>query len=1663
MRLAFHSIQSLRSRRFRSAPFAFLVAAAACVAVACGDGDGRPRSTVVVGDGDRAENGVLSIDEPNVRGTIEDGTITINVPVTSLVGRDTSGTLSLRLLSVDGKAEVSVVELPYSLGAGESASLSASLDAPEGIESQQDLVSFNVRVDDGSTSGLRITRSLLYVIPQYDLRVEGPRTLRQSREGHYRVRVQDTLDNTPLEGQEVTFEVLQNDEVVQTETVVTEMTGDANLRVQLDSPGDFKVRAAMTAQGTSAQLEDPIKVDGAAGKLLLTTDKPIYQPGQIINLRALALGHDGNKPRAGASATFEIEDAKGNKIFKKALKTDKYGIAYTTFLLGRILNEGTFKIRAIAGDVTTEKTVKVSPYALPKFDVVVQTEAPWYAPGTTISGSIDSRYFFGKAVAGSVVVEGYSIDVGQTLFQTVMGTLSADGHYDFSLQLPATLPGLPLEQGSAAVELRVTVIDSAGQKVEKSQLVTVSAQGATVSLVPEAGKLVPGIENELLLFATDPLGSPLANAAVRLSAPDGSRLAATTDDFGQAVLAWTPESSQAGKSTTPAANTFSAVVTLDGGREVTATFDFSAQSGADHLLLRTDKSVYEVGETVKVDITSTEETGTVYVDWINDGQTVDMRTLTANAGSATFTTTIDTTLAGSNRIEAYLVDADGQIVRTGRTIFARSDAALNVQVTSDQAVYAPGAPAKLTLSVTDETGAPAVAALGLNIVDQAVFALVDAKPGLLRTYFEIEDQLSQPQYEIHPPNVDFSSALFHETADSDEDRARAAQQRTGAALAAMKNTSLTGIQHGSLPAVLTAAKAKLVPSFTSFKTELEPKLKTIVTQTVAVLKLSGCQMYGQCTNGDSYQAAFAKELEGRLDIFDFWGNAFKVVSDYQLTLSSSGPDEKQMTADDEALTYDLYALGLRSDETDPSDGFADAPNAAGPFPAGTGGSGNVGLPSGNAGSATMAPDDGSADSGPRVRRDFPETLYVNPSVITGADGTASIEVGMADSITQWRVSALANATDGRLGGSESGITVFQDFFVDVSFPAALTRGDEVSFPIAVYNYLDVPQTVSLQLQPGTWYTALGPTTSSVQLAPGQVTGISFPVKVNDVGLRTLTVVATGTEKSDAVARTVRVVPDGKAFPAAFSGSLNAPTITESVSFPESAVPGSGQLYLDVFPAFLAQAVQGMDSILAEPNGCFEQTTSSAWPNVLVTEYMKATDQITPEIEMKAEALMSTGYQRLLTFEHPGGGFSWFGTQDRAPFLSVTAFGIMEFSDMARVHEIDQAMLARTVAWILTQQESDGSFKGDMSEFFSFHTSKVRNTAFTAWALASAGEMGAGLERALAYVEANLGSDNDAYTLGIVANAFAVGAPNSPTLSNVLDTLESLKKTEGDGVYWDAGDTQTNFYGAGNDAAVASTALVAHAMLLAGSYPSTIDGALHYLTSKKDPSGNFGSTQATIWALRTLLLSAKKGTSGAVGNLTVTVDGVEMQTVALTEAQSDVMTRVDLSTVATTGSHDVKLDFAGTGKPSFNLVSSHHIPWALVPAEPVGPLSIAVAYDKTELFVDDTVKATVTLTNNEPVTQNMVLLTLGIAPGFSVDTADLQKYLDSGAISKFEMTGRQLILYITALPPGEVQTFEYDLQATMPVTAVDGGAEARMYYEPEKKARAAARELRAAAR
>ena len=141
----------------------------------------------------------------------------------------------------------------------------------------------------------------------------------------------------------------------------------------------------------------------------------------------------------------------------------------------------------------------------------------------------------------------------------------------------------------------------------------------------------------------------------------------------------------------------------------------------------------------------------------------------------------------------------------------------------------------------------------------------------------------------------------------------------------------------------------------------------------------------------------------------------------------------------------------------------------------------------------------------------------------------------------------------------------------------------MNFPVAVYNYLDTAQTVRVEMQTADWFTSLGATGMDIDLGPGQVTGVRFPVHVDKVGRQTMTVKGTGGTVSDAVARSVLVVPDGQAVPVATSGALGAGTITSTVNFPAAAVAGSLQLFLNVYPAYLSQVVGGMDALLRVPS------------------------------------------------------------------------------------------------------------------------------------------------------------------------------------------------------------------------------------------------------------------------------------------------------------------------------------------------------------------------------------------------------------------------------------------------------------------------------------------------
>jgi len=127
--------------------------------------------------------------------------------------------------------------------------------------------------------------------------------------------------------------------------------------------------------------------------------------------------------------------------------------------------------------------------------------------------------------------------------------------------------------------------------------------------------------------------------------------------------------------------------------------------------------------------------------------------------------------------------------------------------------------------------------------------------------------------------------------------------------------------------------------------------------------------------------------------------------------------------------------------------------------------------------------------------------------------------------------------------------------------------------------------------------------------------------------------------------------------------------------PREAIAGASKILAKNYPGVFSQVVDGLDAILQMPYGCFEQTTSITCSNVLVLDYLRRTKQTAPETEMKATKYIALGYQRLLSFEVLYGGFSLFG---KPPMdLLLTAYGLMELNEMARVFDVDPIVIERT--------------------------------------------------------------------------------------------------------------------------------------------------------------------------------------------------------------------------------------------------------------------------------------------------------------------------------------------------------------------------------------------------
>src|SRR5262252_411624 len=241
------SLLTYRRHPYRRSLRAVFVIAALGAAGACSSGGS---AVTKVGTEDRPQSGHITVDEAGIAGVIDGQTLRFDIPITA--SEDANGRLHAQVLDVQGTGAVSSSSVAYTLRAGDKVSVHVEVPKPAGIEKQSDLVKYNVRVDDGSDSGLWVTRSLLYVIPPYEVRLEGPSAVARSKPTSYRVLARNMKTGAPVEGLPVHLDLVKDGATPLAFSGISSANGEAVFPVHVEEAGDYQVSAAASGYGLAA-------------------------------------------------------------------------------------------------------------------------------------------------------------------------------------------------------------------------------------------------------------------------------------------------------------------------------------------------------------------------------------------------------------------------------------------------------------------------------------------------------------------------------------------------------------------------------------------------------------------------------------------------------------------------------------------------------------------------------------------------------------------------------------------------------------------------------------------------------------------------------------------------------------------------------------------------------------------------------------------------------------------------------------------------------------------------------------------------------------------------------------------------------------------------------------------------------------------------------------------------------------------------------------------------------------------------------------------------------------------------------------------------------------------------------------------------------------------
>ena len=327
---------------------------------------------------------------------------------------------------------------------------------------------------------------------------------------------------------------------------------------------------------------------------------------------------------------------------------------------------------------------------------------------------------------------------------------------------------------------------------------------------------------------------------------------------------------------------------------------------------------------------------------------------------------------------------------------------------------------------------------------------------------------------------------------------------------------------------------------------------------------------------------------------------------------------------------------------------------------------------------------GGSESGAasEIRRDFRVLAFWLGSVATGPSGLAAADVTLPESLTTYRIMAVAGDRASRFGWAEREIRTSKPVLLKAAFPRFLAVGDTARFGSVVHSLLKAKGAaiVTMRSLDPSVVEVVGDARQAVQVSGGGAAEVRFDVRARQIGRARIQMTAKLLGESDAFEEVVPVeVLSSPEVVAAYGQT--AAEARETVVVPAGALPGFGGLHLETASTALVGLGEGARYLVEYPYGCAEQRASATLALALSADIGGAF--ALPGVDAgNAKQAASAAFTELSTFQCADGGFAfWKGScQTRSPYLTSYVVHVLQ-RGRGLGHAVDPAVEAKALAFL----------------------------------------------------------------------------------------------------------------------------------------------------------------------------------------------------------------------------------------------------------------------------------------------------------------------------------------------------------------------------------------------